>query len=249
MDPSLYHAFYEVEDRHWWFQGRRTLIATVLPEAMEGLPAPRRLLDVGCGTGGMLPVLAPHGTVTGIDSEPLALGYCRQRGFTDVHLQEGYEPAAPFDVLTLFDVLEHVPDERVFLSRLYGWLRPGGRILVTVPAFQWLWSRHDDLNHHQRRYTRARLRLALESAGFVVRRTSYFNTLLFPLVVCTRALERLRPAGPGDAREVLGHLKIGALNAPLSALFGAERLWLRRGDFPFGVSALALGAKPDAVTG
>lgn len=244
MDPSLYHAFHDVEDRHWWFVGRRAIIAALLPEALRGVPRPCRLLDVGCGTGGMLPILAPHGAVTGVDSEPLALGYCRDRGFLDVHLQEGYAPAEPFDVLTLFDVLEHVPDEAGFLTTLNSWLRPGGRLVVTVPAFGWLWSRHDDLNHHQRRYTRARLISALEGAGFSVTRASYFNFILFPLVVIARLLER--PARPGvtDDAEVLRHLRIGGLNGPLSRIFASERFLLRRANLPWGVSLVALAAKP-----
>lgn len=244
MDASLYHRFYEVEDRHWWFAGRRAIVAAELRRHLAPGAGERRILDVGCGTGGMLPILAPYGAVSGIDMEPLALDYCRKRGFTDVALQQGYEPERPFDVITLFDVVEHVPDEAGFLRLLSGWLKPGGLLVVTVPAFQWLWSRHDDLNHHQRRYTRGGLVAALTGTGFRVERASYFNFLLFPVVVATRFFERPPRPGTPPEEEVLKHLAIGGLNEPLTRVFSSERHLLRVGDLPWGVSLLAVARRP-----
>lgn len=245
MDASLYHKFYEVEDRHWWFAGRRAIVAGELARRLPRSAPERRILDVGCGTGGMLPILAPHGRVSGIDMEPLALDYCRRRGFADVALQQGFVPAQPLDVITLFDVLEHVPDEAGFLRLLSGWLKPGGLIVITVPAFPWLWSRHDDLNHHQRRYRRGQLVGALTGNGFRVERASYFNFLLFPVVVATRLLERAPKPGTTAEEEVLKHLTIGRLNGALTRLFGAERHLLGVGDLPWGVSLLAVARKPE----
>jgi 2-polyprenyl-3-methyl-5-hydroxy-6-metoxy-1,4-benzoquinol methylase len=257
MDPSLYHAFYEIEDRHWWFSGRRRIVDTLLRRflgAHKNDSAPRetlRILDVGCGTGGMLPVLSRHGRVTGIDQEPLALDYCRRRGITDVHLQESYDAPAAFDVVTLFDVLEHVDDEAGFLKKVGRWLRPGGLLLLTVPAFPMLWSAHDELNQHRRRYTRASLLPVLEAAGFQVEGASYFNMFLFPVAAAVRLLAGKPPstnsrAGHPSASEekrALDLLRIGGSNTLLSGLFGSERHLLGRMNLPFGMSLYAAARK------
>jgi len=234
MDPSLYHAIYEAEERHWWFVGRRAILDALLaralarrapvahpepspprawhrrlrrpgrsggrrtPRGLRGRPAaacPRR----GLRTGGMLPLLSRYGQVTGLDSEPLALDYCRRRGFHDVHLQADFEARPVFDLVTLFDVLEHVDDEPGFLAHAARCLKPGGRLAVTVPAFRFLWSGHDDLNQHRRRYTRRCLVDLLERCGFEVERSSYFNTLLFPAAMF-RPLFRRGGPGRGGAR-------------------------------------------------
>ncbi|MDZ4803835.1 MAG: class I SAM-dependent methyltransferase [Candidatus Eisenbacteria bacterium] len=243
MDPSLYHRFFEVEDQHWWFVGRRAVVEALLTGALRppgSADATRRILDIGCGTGGMMPLLSRFGTVTGIDSEPLALDYCRRRGFRDVHLQEGFTAPAPYDLVTLFDVLEHVPDEAGFLEWIRGLLRHDGRLILTVPAFPFLWSRHDELNHHQRRYRRVTLEASLQRGGFVIDRMTYFNFWLFPAAVATRLLGG-RKAGTGgdparDAEDILKPLQIGPLNGPLTSVFASEQALIRRFDLPFGVS-------------
>ena len=247
MDPSLYHAFYELEDRHWWFVGRRAIVDSLLRDVLSpGGRADRRILDVGCGTGGMLPLLSRFGKVTGIDMEPLALDYCRRRGIEDVHLQQGFEAPEAYDVVTLFDVLEHVEGEAGFLARLRGYLKPGGFLVVTVPAFQWLWSRHDDLNLHKRRYTRKQLVSALERAGFEVKRSTYFNMLLFPAAAAIRLLSgkgRNGESAGSDEKDVLKQLRIGGSNRLLAGIFSSERLLLRGMELPFGVSLFAIAMK------
>jgi SAM-dependent methyltransferase len=248
MDPSLYHAFYDLEEQHWWFVGRRRIVDSLLKARLGTKDstggAERRILDVGCGTGGMLPILSKYGRVTGIDSEPLALDYCRKRGITDVHLQESFQAGAEYDVVTLFDVLEHVPDEEGFLATVRGYLKPGGILMVTVPAFQFLWSRHDDLNRHQRRYTKRALIEVLEKSGFEVERSSYFNTLLFPGAAAVRLLGgNNRSSTSGDSDEALKQLRIGGSNQALATIFGSERHLLSLLDLPFGVSLYAMARK------
>ncbi|HEX7879446.1 MAG TPA: class I SAM-dependent methyltransferase [Candidatus Eisenbacteria bacterium] len=291
MDPSLYHRFFEVEDRHWWFVGRRRVVGALMEQALGspgsgsrsglplragassqhsastadvagergGAPPARRILDVGCGTGGMLPLLSRFGHVTGTDSEPLALDYCRRRGFEDVHLQEAFTAPAPFDVVTLFDVLEHVPDHVGFLEWIRKLLKPDGHLVLTVPAFPFLWSRHDDLNHHQRRYKRADLKATLEAGGFRVERLTYFNFWLFPAAVATRARGGKAESVAGrttdpaagrttvdpaaEAAEILKPLQIGAANPVLAAVLGSEAGLVRQVDLPWGVS-LAAVARP-----
>jgi SAM-dependent methyltransferase len=247
MDPSIYHRFFEVEDHHWWFVGRRAIVGRLMEQELvtsSGSAATHRILDIGCGTGGMLPLLSRFGRVTGIDSEPLALDYCRRRGFTDVALQEGFAASAPFEVVTLFDVLEHVPDEAGFLNWIQGLLAPGGHLIVTVPAFPSLWSRHDELNHHCRRYRSASLRAALTRAGFHIARMTYFNFLLFPLAAADRLVGGRKGRAAGldparDAADILKPLEIGPLNAPLSAIFSSEASLVGKTDLPYGVSLFA----------
>jgi len=255
MDPSLYHRFFKVEDRHWWFVGRRAVVGALLGQALgkaDVAPSSRRILDVGCGTGGMLPLLSRFGRVTGVDSEPLALDYCRRRGFDDVHLQEGFAASTPFDVITLFDVLEHVPDDVGFLAWLRGLMNPDGRLVLTVPAFPFLWSRHDELNHHQRRYRRPDLKSTLEKGGFRVERLTYFNFWLFPAAVATRAGGAKpgagqdagpRPDNGADAEEILKPLRIGAMNPWLTRILASEAGLVRHLDLPWGVSLAAI-ARP-----
>jgi SAM-dependent methyltransferase len=262
VDPSLYHRFYEIEDRHWWFVGRRAVVGALMAQALgsptadvagqgkDGAPAARRILDVGCGTGGMLPLLSRFGRVTGTDSEPLALDYCRRRGFEDVHYQESFTAPAPYDVVTLFDVLEHVPDHVGFLQWTRKLLKPDGHLVLTVPAFPFLWSRHDDLNHHQRRYRRADLKATLEQGGFRVERLTYFNFWLFPAAVATRArgggrqpVSDTRRDPSAVAEEILKPLQVGRANSLLAGIFGSEAGLIRRVDLPFGVS-LAAVARP-----
>ncbi|TPW14924.1 MAG: hypothetical protein FD129_996 [bacterium] len=266
MDPSLYHRFFEVEDRHWWFVGRRAVVGALLGQVLGGtdtvLGTPdrasptRRILDVGCGTGGMLPLLSRFGRVTGVDSEPLALDYCRRRGFEDVHLQEGFIASTPFDLITLFDVLEHVPDDVGFLAWLKSLMAPDGRLVLTVPAFPFLWSRHDELNHHQRRYRRPDLKSTLEKGGFRVERLTYFNFWLFPAALVTRAGGgkagvgrrddvRVRTDHAADAEEILKPLRIGTTNPLLTRILASEAGLVRHLDLPWGVS-LAAVARPVA---
>lgn len=248
MDLSVYHRFYEVEERHWWFVGRRAIVKALLDDMTDSPAAgPRRLLDVGCGTGGMMPLLSEYGAVTGIDSEPVALDYCRKRGFTDLHLLSEFRAEEPYDVVALFDVLEHVADEAGFLAWTRGLVRPGGRIILTVPANPWLWSRHDDLNHHQRRYTRKTVVAALEAAGFHVERATHFNFWLFPVAILARRFAA-RKARPGidparDAEEILKPFRIGPWNGFLASVFAGEAALVRSMSLPWGLS-VAVVASP-----
>lgn len=246
LEREFYAEYRQVEDRHWWFIGRRAillaLIAQHLPEPLDGT---RQLLDIGCGTGTMLGHLARFGEVQGIDSDAEAILYCKQRGFTKVR-QWATPPfpfqAATFDVVSALDVIEHVDDDVEMLTEMRRLLRPRGLAVVSVPAYRFLWGPHDEINRHMRRYTVAHLRRQLESAGLKVVRLTYFNTMLFPAIAGIRLARRLsgrkpRPksdftlTAPGTANNVLGRL------------FAAEAPILKHVNLPFGVSILALALK------
>ncbi len=245
MDHALYDEFAEVGDDHWWFRGRRHIVGSVLAAELGEPSASLRVFEVGCGTGAMLDILAPHGAVGAIDMSPEAVAYCHERhpGLADVRVgQIPDDLPAPesVDVIAAFDVMEHLDDDVEALARIRQALRPGGRFVCTVPAFQFLWSAHDEINHHKRRYRARMLRARLVEAGFIVDRLTYFNSWLFPVAVAVRLASRIRG---GPARSDLA-MPPAWLNELLTRLFSSEARVLRKRSLPVGVSLLAVGRRP-----
>lgn len=263
MEQEVYQLFAEIQTSHWWFVARRIILEDVLRRRLD--PAMRyRIADVGCGTGALLPTLARFGETWGIDTSAEAVAACRRKGFTNVFGEDDPQwQGVRFDLMTFFDVLEHIEDDLGFLRRYLTRLRPGGLVLITVPAFQFLWSEHDELNHHVRRYTGRQLRAVITEAGLIAEKISYFNTVLFAPIAAVRWANRLirrvrsrivrlqrQPEFPGSAA---GHSmrartdfdrNMPALNGVLTRIFAAERFILRSASFPFGVSVMAIAHKP-----
>ena len=225
----------DVEDRHWWFEGRRALVASAL-DAM-GLPPDAHLLDAGAGSGGTLPLLARYGTVRAFELDAAARERASARGVVDVvdgRLPDAVPyPDERFDAVVLLDVLEHVRQDVRALDVLRQRLAPGGRLLVTVPANDWMWSAHDVANHHMRRYSRRSLRWTAERAGLAVETLTYTNAVLFPITAAVRLAERWRPSLDDGLA-----LPPPAVNRALGAAFAAERWAIGRVPLPFGVSLL-----------
>ncbi len=243
MEERYYAEYAEIQSRHWWFVARRRLIGATLA---AGLPAagsaPRRILDVGCGTGTMLGELRRFGDVHGVDPEPAAVEYCHSQGEAQVQLASGAEvphPDGAFDLVTLLDVIEHVEDDQTLLREARRVLRPGGSVLVTVPAYAWMWGPQDEISHHTRRYTRPDLRDSLSRAGLRVDRASYFNTLLFPPIAAIRLARKLLPE-PAELKSDFELNEPGRLNSALTWVFDRESAIVPRRNLPFGVSILAL---------
>jgi SAM-dependent methyltransferase len=243
VEERFYTEYAELQDRHWWFVGRRRLIGAVLDaELPVAGPNGRRILDVGCGTGTMLGELRRFGDVHGVDTESAAVEFCHSQGETEVELAAGGEVPHPddsFDLVTLLDVIEHVDDDQVLLEEAKRVTAPGGSVFVTVPAYGWMWGAQDEIAHHKRRYTRPQLRDSLARAGFRVERASYFNTLLFPPIAAIRLVRRALPE-PAELRSDFHYNEPGRLNAALTRVFARESAIVSKRDLPFGVSILAL---------
>lgn len=242
MDPHIYQQMRSLEDQHWWFAGRRQIVGQMLGSL--DLPKRARILDAGCGTGGNLKFLSRFGEVIGVELDDNAATLARERGAWPV-LKGSLPDKMPFagqqfDLIVLLDVLEHIDDDGASLRTLQNLLAPGGYLLLTVPAFPFLWSSHDEDHHHKRRYRAAGLQAIIESTGLRLRYTSYFNTWLFPLVAAIRLARRVFPVGE-VGQDV--QLPRPAVNRMLKALFSSERHWIGQHRLPFGVSLLAVARK------
>ena len=245
MDQALMQATLAVDEHHWWYRGRRRVIRAELDRLT--LPSQPHALDAGCGSGRTLVELADYATeVSGLELDPDAAALARGRGLGEVQvgrLEELPWPQDSFDLITCLDVIEHVPDDVVALQELRRVCRPGGWLLVTVPAHQALWSVHDEANHHYRRYSRVTLRGAVGRAGWELVRMSAFNSLLFAPAAAVRLAQRRFGTHTGYTTD----LELGPewLNEALEWPLAAEARWLARGrTLPIGLSLLALLRAP-----
>ncbi len=240
MKDELIDQMERVQREHFWFRARAIILLRLM---RPWLKPELRVLDAGCGTGLLLAGLPKGLTLAGLDISARALDHAVRR-LPDADLRQGALPQAmPFgpgsqDLVLLTDVLEHIPDDAGTLRVLHDVLKPGGRLLLTVPALPFLWTRHDEEHGHQRRYTRAQLEERLLEAGFVVEKLSYYNCLLLPLVLGVRAMKKLT-GRDGDDME----LPAPPLNTLLFQLFALERFWLPWAGFPVGVSLMAVARR------
>jgi SAM-dependent methyltransferase len=246
MDDRMMQTMLELDEQHWWYRGRRRIIRAELQRLP--LPAGARVLDAGCGSGRTLEELRDFGEVSGIELSPDAAAVARDRGNFDVRigrLEEMPWDDGTFDLITCLDVVEHTPDDRATLSELRRVCKPGGWLLVTVPAYQSLWSQFDEENHHYRRYVRGTLRWPAEAAGWSVERMTSFNSLLLAPAAAVRLARRHRR--PSNNGEYTTDLQIGPswLNGVLERPLRIEARWLSRGrTLPVGLSLLGILRNP-----
>jgi SAM-dependent methyltransferase len=245
MEQDFYREYAVIEDTHWWFRGRRAVLGRILRQLAA---APRlRILDIGFGTGAMLRFLADYGDAIGMDLSIEAIRFARQRCDLPMVVGDvGHIPlrAGAVDLVTAFDIIEHVEDDAAALGDLVRVCRPGGHLLLTVPAFPFLWGNQDVVSHHRRRYTLRALRARVEEAGLRIHTLTYFNALLFPAVAAVRLGRRLRggtPAGP--VRSDFTMTRPGLVNDLLTAVFAAEGPLVTRWRLPVGVSLLCLAQR------
>jgi SAM-dependent methyltransferase len=240
MDKALFDEMARIEDRHWWFTGRRRIIADTLKGF--ALPIGAAICEIGCGTGGNLPMLAKFGTVTGIEGEALARGYAQQRDVATIiagTLPDDIPlPDHSQDVILLLDVLEHLGDDGAALTTVRRKLRSDGAVVIAVPALALLWSEHDVRHGHLRRYDRTLLAEALRAGGLRQERASYFNFFLFPAMAALRIASRATGGGVSTARALA--VPPAPVNAALRQLLIAESALIRHFSLPVGGSLLSV---------
>lgn len=244
MEQQVYSRMAAIQGEHWWFVARRRILTAVLRRYVR-LPDGARLLEAGCGMGGNLAMLAGFGHVSAFEPDA---GARRIVGWeSGLQILEGRLPddvpfdAEAFDLVAALDVLEHVEEDLPSLATLRNKLRPGGWLVITVPAFPFLWSAHDRIHHHKRRYRKAELVRLVSEAGLRPVKATYFNTLLFPVVAMVRLVKGLLGIDKADGDAMPGHL----VNRLLTALFASERHLLGRIWLPVGVSILMIARRPE----
>jgi len=271
MQQHTYAIMDDVEGSHWWFVGRRAILETFMRQivgmlgtlpfaggvdaalggrggslspAEGGTQNSLRILDVGCGTGANLEMLQQFGEASGVDVSDDALEFCRQKG---LDVQKGLAEDLPyedetFDVTTALDVIEHLDDDVTGLKEMLRVTKKGGYSLFFVPAFMWLWGVQDDISNHRIRYTRKQIVERIEKAGYRVERATYANWTFFAPILAGRTLMKLTGVKPESENNV----NVSALNGIFGKIFSAERLWLKKFDFPFGVSIVVVAKKVTA---
>ena len=238
MDRIVYDRMAAHDSTHWWYRARRDILADYLTR--EGkLPANAKILEIGCGTGHNLPMLAGFGTIDAIEIDPAARAIASARLGKPVSASPlpmlPDVPRGHYDLIAVLDVVEHIEDDVAALKAMAACLAPGGKILVTVPAHQWLWSAHDVVNHHHRRYSKNTLAAAIAKAGLRHNGLRYFNSLLFPLAAAARIVGRMTGKDDSDDSP-----PPPVLNAIFERIFRAERHLLGRVPMSPGVSIVTL---------
>jgi SAM-dependent methyltransferase len=246
MQSHHYPILYEVEESHWWYLGRRRIIQSLVEQICSKADVEnRRILDVGCGTGANLKMLARFGQAEGVDISEQAVSFCRDRGLDSVKLgaieQLPYEDES-FHIVTALDVIEHLDDDVAGLREIRRVLGPGGYVLVFVPAFMFLWGVQDDVSNHRRRYTLPGLLKVVKQAGFSVEWSSYSNISFFLPVLAVRTSMRWL----GLRAETEYGINVPLMNRPFSQLFAAERYVFKHGKLPFGVSAVCIARRVES---
>ena len=242
MERVVFERMAEQDQHHWWFVARRRILAELIRRVIK--PVKRaRVLEVGCGTGHNLEMLGGFGTLDACELDAIARGMASDRlgrPVLEARLPDlSMFKAGSYDIVALLDVLEHVPDDAGSLKAIRKLLKPGGALLLTVPANKWMWSAHDVAHHHFRRYSKGELGRLLSAAGYEVQLHSYFNSLLFPLVAAARIVGKLR--GNESADDAMPGAKV---NAALEQIFSLESGLIGRIPMPFGVSLVAVARRP-----
>lgn len=238
MERIIFDRMAALDQTHWWYVARRRILADLIAREIKP-PSRARILEIGCGTGHNFPVLDKFGSVEALEVDAPARAIASARlgypvGDAPLPGLPGV-PDASYDLIALLDVLEHIEGDLAALSSIKAKLKPGGRILITVPANAWMWSAHDTVHHHFRRYNPASLRKVAGEAGLKVDLLTHFNTLLFPLAAAVRIAGKLtRREDADDAQPP------APLNAIFTGLFGLERHLIGRVPLPFGVSLAAV---------
>lgn len=241
MEFEAYVEMDLLEANHWWFVGRRAIIRNEISKL--NLKNNSSILEVGAGTGGNLQLLSEFGNVVAIEMNEFAIELAKAKKPDNVQYRLGKFPENPnlvqnekFDLICMFDVIEHIASATESLRILSGCLKENGKILLTVPSYNWLWSAHDDFNHHVKRYERRSFKNLIRESGLIIDRISHFNFILFPVAILDRLRIRLLERRTYSGMKLPNKL----LNIILIHIFSFERKVLNFTDLPYGLSLLAV---------
>jgi len=244
MQEIVYHTNFEVENSYFWFLSRNEIISKIISK-LTTLKSGDDVIDIGCGTGGFASVLAHNFNVCCLDMEPIALDYCKKRGLEDRFLgstTEMIETGRKFKTAFMLDVIEHIEDDKSVVADVFNLLEPGGYFVAAVPAYQWMWSGHDEMHMHFRRYSMKSFLPLFENAGFDLKYQSYFNTFLCIPAIAKRMLDKFTGADKKNTEPV--DILPEYLNKFFKKIFSAEKYFLPKIKFPFGLSILVVVQKP-----
>lgn len=238
MERQAFERMAELDGLHWWYRARRRILEQVIRRFVRP-PADARVLEIGCGTGHNLAMLGQFGRLEAVELDDQARALAEQRLGRPI-VDEALPGLAttlrgPYDLIALLDVLEHVDDDRMALTSILGMLSPGGALLLTVPANPWMWTAHDAVHHHHRRYRKADLVARVTAAGYRIEMLSFFNTMLFPLIAAVRLAGKVTKRQESDDQ-----LPSPMINRALDGVFGLESGLVGRVPMPFGVSLVAV---------
>jgi SAM-dependent methyltransferase len=240
MERVMYETMAELDQRHWWYRARREVIAALIRRVVRP-PANAAILEIGCGTGHNLAMLGQFGDVDALELDEEARAIAEQRLGRSVMSAPLPEIAGVadrhYDVVGAFDVIEHIDDDHAALASIADKIKRGGKLVMTVPAHQWMWSAHDVVNHHKRRYSKRSLRALIEVSPLKLERIGYFNSLLFPVAVAERMVSKARGKDEADMS-----LPPAPLNAALERAFATERHLIGRVPLPTGLSLFAVAS-------
>lgn len=249
MDPQFYQEYYKLEREGWWFRARSSILESYM-KTLSGRGSDIMILNVGAATGATSEMLSKYGTVTSVEYDKDCCEFMTEKtgmevvhaSLTDLPFEDNF-----FDIICAFDVIEHIENHELAAKEIHRVLKSNGNYFITVPAFQFLWSTHDVINHHYRRYTKNNLNILLQKAGLKKTTSSYFNFWLFFPIATIRTILNIIPRkksikSSGSDNEIFRSSKI--INVIAFSIFKSERLLLRKGiKLPFGVSILSIGTK------
>lgn len=244
MQEVVYHTNYKFEDTYWWFTARSEVVRHVIKKICK-LENNSTILDVGCGTGGFARDMMKDGyEVIGLDTSEIALQYAEMRGIKKLYnstLDKFNPENENIDAITILDVIEHIEDDKAVINDLANTLKSGKWLIATVPAYQWLWSKHDEIHMHYRRYKKSEFKKMFKDAGFEVKFASYYNTFLFLPAVLKRFVDKLTGAEKKQTEPVE---KVSPnMNKTFDTIFKSEKKFLPDVKFPFGLSILLIAKK------
>lgn len=240
MERQVYDRMAELDQLHWWYRARRKVLAALIKRVAGPAPG-TRILEVGCGTGHNFPMLEQFGTVEAIEVDPAAREVAEHRlgravGSAPLPALDGVADAS-FDMIGSFDVIEHIADDAAALAGIARCLKPGGKFVMTVPAHQWMWSAHDVVNHHQRRYSKGGLEALFRASPLTLEKMGYLNSLLLPVAIAARTAGKITGKDDGDDT-----LPPAPLNAALEAVFAQEARLIGRVPLPPGLTLWAVAS-------